>query len=91
LIALAVPWIAAFTIPVCGSMKKIDAQVRPAAVALKTRGMKTMVLKAVDQRIRSVSTAKTRPKNVTRNGKSTTHTTLFFSAMMISVVEKIAL
>ena len=49
-------------------MKKIDAQVRPAAVALNTSGMNTMVLKAVDQRMRSVSTAKTSPKKVTRNG-----------------------
>ena len=72
-------------------MKKIDAQVRPAAVALKTSGMNTMVLNAVDQRMRSVSTANTSPKNVTRNGKTTTQTTLFFSETMMSVVEKIAL
>ena len=55
---------------VCGSMKKIDAHVRPAAVALNTSGMKTIVLNAVDQRMRSVSTANTSPKNVTRNGKT---------------------
>ena len=77
--------------PVWGSMKKIDAHVRPAAVALKTSGMNTIVLNAVDQRMRSVSTANTRPKNVTRNGNSTTQTTLFLSETMMSVVEKIAL
>src|SRR5580692_892996 len=32
--------------------------------------MNTMVLNAVDHRIRSVSTAKTSPKNVTKSGKS---------------------
>ena len=74
--------------PVWGSMKKIDAHVRPAAVALNTSGMKTIVLNAVDHRMRSVSTANTRPKNVTRKGKSTTQTTLFLSETMMSVVEK---
>ena len=72
-------------------MKKIDAQVRPAAVALNTSGMNTMVLKAVDHRMRSVSTANTSPKKVTRNGNSTTQTTLFLSETMMSVVEKIDL
>jgi hypothetical protein len=38
-----------------------------------------------------VSTANTSPKKVTRKGKSTTQTTLFFSDTMMSVVEKIAL
>src|SRR5579863_8088422 len=77
LTALATPCTAAFTTPVCGSLKKIDAQVRPAAVALNTSGMNTIVLNAVPQRIRSVSTANTSPKNVTRKGKTTTQTTLF--------------
>ena len=85
------PWIAALIMPVWGSLKKIDAHVSPAAVALKTRGMNTIVLNAVAHRIRSVSTANTSPKNVTKNGKTTTQTTLFFRETMISVVEKMSL
>ena len=53
--------------------------------------MNTMVLNAVDQRIRSVRTANTSPKKVTRKGNKITQTTLFFSEMMMSVVEKIDL
>ena len=44
-------------------------------------GMKTAILNATDQRMRSVSTAKTRPIAVTRAGTTATQIALFLIAV----------
>ena len=53
---------------------------------LKTIGKKMMVLKAVDQRMCSDSTAKTRPSTVTIKGKTSTQMTLLRNAISVSAV-----
>ncbi len=63
-------------------------QITPVAKRLIAIGMNTTVLKAVDQRMRSVSTAKTRPMKVTRTGKTITQTALLRMATRISVLPK---
>ena len=59
------------------------------AVVEKTMGMTMTVLNAVDHRTRSVSTAKRRPKKVTKKGKMTTQMTLLRNAVSrLSVVKR---
>ena len=63
-------------------------QITPEANRLMAMGMKTMALKAVDQRMRSVSTAKSSPKKVTKNGKTITQTALLRMATRKVVAPK---
>ena len=51
-------------------------------------GMKTAVLKATDQRTRSVSTAKTNPMAVTSAGATATQIALFLMAVSSVLVVK---
>jgi hypothetical protein len=77
----------AFSIPTCGSMLMMLFHTSAEAVALKAMGMKMMVLKAVAQRTRSVSTAKRSPTNVTKKGKTITQMTLLRKVTRMSAVE----
>ena len=63
----------------------------PEVVALKAMGMKMMALKAVAQRMRSVRTAKTSPRKVTKKGKTMTQMTLLRKVTSMSAVEKMVL
>ena len=58
--------------------------------ALKMMGMKMTVLNAVDQRTRSVSTANTRPRNVTTNGNTMNQMTLLRKVSRMLAVAKIS-
>src|SRR6185436_7040956 len=58
----------ALTVPSDGSVWSITRQITPAANSEIAIGMKTTVLNAVDQRIRSVRTANTSPIEVTNAG-----------------------
>ncbi len=82
---------AALTMPMCGSRSKTSRQIRADAVALNTMGMNRTVLNAVDQRMRSLSTANTRPRKVTMKGKTMTQMTLLRSPMRMSSVAKMSL
>ncbi len=62
----------------------------PAASIEIAIGMNTISLKAVPQRIRSVSTAKISPSTVETVGATTTQMTLFLSAVRIPSSENIA-
>jgi hypothetical protein len=63
-------------------------QVTPAANADTAIGMKTAVLKATDQRTRSVSTAKMSPIAVTAAGTTATQIALFSIARTSVSLEK---
>ena len=56
-------------------------QITPTANSETASGMKTAILKADAQRIRSVSTAKTSPIAVTPNGTTSSQRTLFLIAV----------
>jgi hypothetical protein len=59
----------------------ITCQITPVAKSEIAIGMKTTVLNATDQRIRSVRTAKTRPIAVTTAGATRIQITLFLIAL----------
>ena len=80
--ALSVPWL--------GSCVYMMCQITPAANSEIAIGMNTAVLKATDQRMRSVSTAKTRPMAVTSAGTTSTQMALFLIAVSrTSVVNRV--
>ena len=66
-------------------------QMTPAAKSEIAIGMKTAVLNATDQRMRSVSTAKMRPIDVTRAGTTPIQIALFLIAVTIVGRVKISL
>ena len=66
-------------------------QITPAANSEIAIGMKTTVLNATDQRIRSVSTAKTSPIAVTSAGTTPIQIALFLIAVTVVSRVKIAL
>ena len=66
-------------------------QVTPAANADTAIGMKTTVLNATDQRMRSVRTAKMSPKAVTAAGTTATQMALFLIAVFRFSLVKSAL
>ena len=74
-----------------GSFWSISRQITPVAKSEIAIGMKTAVLKATDQRIRSVSTAKIRPIAVTSAGTTPSQIALFLIAVVRIDVVKIAL
>ncbi len=63
-------------------------QITPAAKSEIAMGMNTAILNATDQRMRSVSTAKTRPTAVTSAGTTATQIALFLIAVRVVSVEK---
>jgi hypothetical protein len=71
----------AFTAPWSGSFSYITRQMTPAAKSEMAIGMKTTVLNATENRMRSVRTAKTRPIAVTNAGTISTHSALFLIAV----------
>ena len=75
--------IAALRAPLSGSCSYTSRQITPAANSEIAIGMKTTVLNATDQRMRSVSTAKMRPIAVIRAGTTAIHSALFSSAVRI--------
>ena len=75
--------IAALIAPRSGSCSYTSRQMTPAANSEIAIGMKTTVLKTTDQRIRSVSTAKTSPIAVISAGTTAIHSALFLSAVRI--------
>ena len=80
---------AALTVPRVGSSLNISRQMTPAANSEIAIGMNTAVLKAVDQRMRSVSTAKTSPIAVTSAGTTASQIALFLIAVLsVSVVKR---
>src|SRR5436190_12828672 len=81
----------ALTAPICGSSWYITRQITPAAKSEIAIGMKTTVLKATDQRIRSVRTANTRPIAVTIAGTTAIQIALFLIAVWVTVLVKISL
>ena len=65
-------------------------QITPAANSEIAIGMKTAILNATDQRMRSVSTAKTSPIAVTSAGTTATQIALFLIAVrVVSVVKSV--
>src|SRR5215831_14232348 len=72
----------AFTAPRFGSCTYMIRHVTPVANAEIAIGRKTIVLNATDQRTRSVSTAKIRPRAVTNAGTTRTQTRLFSIAVL---------
>src|SRR5262249_49840563 len=72
--ALIAPWF--------GSCWYMSRQVTPVAKAEIAMGRKMTVLKATDQRIRSVSTAKISPTAVTSAGTTATQRALFLIAVV---------
>jgi hypothetical protein len=66
-------------------------QITPAANSEIAIGMKTTVLNASDQAMRSVSTAKTSPIAVIDAGTTATQIALFLIAVVIALVVKSAL
>ena len=65
-------------------------QITPAAKSEIAIGMKTAILNATAQRMRSVSTAKTRPIAVTSAGTTATQIALFLIAVrVVSVVNSV--
>ena len=64
-----------------GSFWSISRQITPAANSEIAIGMKTTVLKATRQLIRSIRTAKTSPIAVTKAGTTATQITLFLIAV----------
>ena len=78
------PWIAAMPAliaPRSGSCWYMIRQITPTANAEIASGMNTEILNAVDQTMRSVRTAKTRPTAVTAAGTIRTQSALFLSAV----------
>ena len=69
----------------------ITCQITPVAKSEIAIGMKTIVLNATAQRMRSVSTAKTRPIAVTAAGATRIQIALFLIAVTRMLVVKIAL
>ena len=67
--------------PMSGSCWYMIRQITPTAKSEIASGMKTAILNAIDQRMRSVSTAKTRPTAVTAAGTIRTQRALFLSAV----------
>ena len=63
-------------------------QITPAAKSEIAMGMKTAILNATAQRMRSVSTAKTSPIAVTSAGTTATQIALFLIAVRVVSVEK---
>src|SRR5262249_10288191 len=80
---------AAFNAPRFGSCSYTSRQITPAANSEIAIGMKTIVLNATDQRIRSVSTAKISPIAVIRAGPTATQIALFSIAVRIVADENI--
>ena len=81
--ALTVPWLGSFSYMMC--------QMTPAANSEIAIGMNTAVLNATDQRMRSVSTANTRPMAVTVAGTTSTQIALLRIAVSrTSVVNSVA-
>src|SRR2546423_13932957 len=76
--------IAALIAPWLGSFWYITRHITPVAKSEIASGANTTTLKAVAHRIRSVSTAKIRPRNVTANGTMTTQMTLFLIAVRMT-------
>ena len=74
--------------PRSGSCWYMIRHVTPAAKAETAIGMKTTVLKATDQRMRSVSTAKMSPSAVTSAGTTVTQMALFSIASTRVSLEK---
>ncbi len=65
-------------------------QITPAAKSDTAIGMKTAILNATAQRMRSVRTAKTSPIAVTSAGTTATQTALFLIAVrVVSVVKSV--
>ena len=89
-IASCTPPISALTAPCDGSFWYITCQITPAAKSDTAIGMKTAVLNATPQTIRSVSTAKTSPIAVTSAGTTATQSALFSIAVRIEGVVKSA-
>ena len=81
--------ITAFTAPTSGSFWSITRQMTPEANSEMAMGMKTAVLNATDQRIRSVSTAYMRPNTVTSAGTTAIQSALFRIAVTRMSVVKI--
>src|SRR3954452_23735748 len=78
----------ALTVPSDGSSLSIRRQITPAANSEIAIGMNTTVLNAVDQRMRSVRTAKIRPIAVTKIGTTASQIALFLIAVLsVSVVK----
>ena len=76
--------------PWLGSCMYMMCQMTPAANNEIAIGMNTAVLKATDQRMRSVRTAKIRPMAVTKAGTTSTQIALFLIAVSrISVVNSV--
>ena len=73
----------AFAAPMSGSFWSITRQITAAANAEIAIGMKTAVLNATDQRIRSVRTAKIRPIAVTNAGTISSQSALFLIAVSV--------
>ena len=79
----------ALTAPRFGSCWYMIRHVTPVANAEIAIGRKTTVLKATAQRTRSVSTAKSRPKEVTSAGTTATQMALFLIAVVsVDVVKR---
>src|SRR6266511_4033599 len=78
------PTMIALSTPRSGFWSYTSRQVTPADRNEIAIGMNSMVLNAVDSLIRSVSTAKTRPRMVTTVGVTTTQTTLLVIARRVS-------
>src|SRR5215469_14739833 len=79
----------AFTAPRFGSWRYMIRQVTPVANAEIAIGRKTTVLKATDQRTRSVSTAKISPTAVTNAGTIATQIKLFLIELSRMLLEKL--
>ncbi len=80
----------ALTVPRSGSFWSMIRQITPAAKSEIAIGMNTAVLKATDQLMRSVSTAKIKPTAVTNAGTTASQMTLFRIAVTrMSVVNSV--
>lgn len=80
----------ALATPRSGAWSYTSRKMIPAASIEIAIGMNTTSLKAVPQRIRSVSTAKTSPSTVDTVGATTTQMTLFRNAVRMPSSENIA-
>ena len=79
---------AALIAPRWGSVSYTMRQITPDANRLIAIGMNTSALNAVAHGMRSVSTAKTSPKKVTKKGKTMTQTALLRMATRTVVAPK---
>ena len=82
--------VTALSAPRDGSCWYMIRQITPAAKSDTAMGMKTAILNATDQRMRSVRTAKMSPIAVTRAGTTATQIALFLIAVrVVSVVKSV--